>query len=84
VEGIFNSIINDQGLIKLTNFTADFVDGIGSAIDSIGGLNGVLRLTGSILMKTFSKEAGARIKDLGRSVAGMFQDPKKNYQQASQ
>lgn len=84
MEGIFNSIINDQGLIKLTNFTADFVDGIGSAIDSIGGLNGVLRLTSSILMKTFSKEAGARIKDLGRSVVGMFQDPKKNYQQASQ
>lgn len=83
MEGIFNSIINDQGLIKLTNFTAEFVDGIGSAIDSIGGLNGILRLTGSILMKTFSKEAGARIKDLGRSVIGMFQDPKKNYQQAS-
>lgn len=83
MEGIFNSIINDQGLIKLTNFTAEFVDGIGSAINSIGGLNGVLRLTGSILMKTFSKEAGARIKDLGRSVVGMFQDPKKNYQQAS-
>ena len=82
-EGIFNSIINDQGLIKLTNFVADFVDGIGSAIDSVGGLNGVLRLTSSILMKTFSKEAGARIKDLGHSVIGAFQDPKKNYQQAS-
>ena len=82
MESIFNSMINDQGLIKLTNFTSDFVDGIGGAIDSIGGLNGVLRLTGSILLKTFSKEAGARIKELGNSIKNIFIDPKTSHKNA--
>ena len=82
LESIFSTLINDQGLIKLTNFTASFVDGIGSAIDSIGGLNGVLRLTGSILLKTFSKEAGSRIKEIGLSIKNMFVDPKKSHQNA--
>jgi hypothetical protein len=69
--------------VKLTNFTADFVDGIGGAIEGIGGLNGVLRLTSSLVMKTFSKEAGARIKELGQSIKGIFIGPEKMYKQAS-
>ena len=83
MESIFSSLINDQGLIKLTNFTADFVDGIGGAIESIGGLNGVLRLTGSLMMKSFGKEAGARIKEIGTSMKNFFIGPKAQYEQAS-
>jgi hypothetical protein len=64
MEGIFNSLINDQGLIKLTNFTADFVDGIGSAIDSIGGLPGAIGLVGVALTKAFSPQLTASLDNI--------------------
>lgn len=55
VEGIYDSLIKDEFWIDLTNGFADFLKIIESAIDSVGGLKGVLLGLAIILQKQFGE-----------------------------
>lgn len=54
-EGIYDSLINDEFWIDLTNGFAGFLKIIESAIDSVGGLKGVLLGLAIILQKQFGE-----------------------------
>lgn len=55
-EDIYDSVLNDDFFIKLTNGVGKFVDAIGTSIDSIGGMKGVVLGLSSVLLKLFGKD----------------------------
>ena len=68
MEGIFNKIINDQGIIKVTNTMADLIGGIENIIDGFGGLGGVLTSVGSIATAVFKDKITVGVNDMVKSV----------------
>lgn len=42
LESIYKSLVNDKFFIKLTNWLADFIDGIDKIVDGFGGLKGLI------------------------------------------
>lgn len=63
-EDVFDSLIDDDFFIALTNGTAEFVDGIGQVIDALGGMKGIITLVSSIFLTNFSKEIPSTIQKL--------------------
>ena len=63
-EDVFDSIIDSDFFISLTNGTADFISGIGDIIDAMGGMKGIITLVGSIFLTNFSKEIPSAIQKL--------------------
>ena len=55
-EDIYDSVINDKAIIGLTNVFADLVDLIGTVVDGLGGMRGVILLAGNALLKSFGPE----------------------------
>lgn len=83
MEKIFNQLINDQGMIKMTNSVNSIIEGISGAIESLGSFNGVLSLTSSLMMKAFSSQIGASIKNIGNSIKNLFVSPKEGHLKTS-
>ena len=54
-EGIYDSLINDEFWIDITNGFADFLKIIENAVDSVGGLKGVLLGLAVVLQKQFGE-----------------------------
>jgi hypothetical protein len=65
---LYDSLLNDEALIKLTDFFADFIESVTATIDSIGGLNGVLTVLSSILLKVFSPQLGGYLDAIGLKI----------------
>ena len=55
-EDIYDSILDDKFFIQLTDAFGGFLEIIGTAVDGLGGMKGVLLLVGSALMKAFGPE----------------------------
>lgn len=55
-EDIYDSLLKDEFFIDLTNNFAQFLDIIENVTDSLGGLQSILLILGSILMRTFGPE----------------------------
>lgn len=56
LEGIYDSVINDKAIIKITNGFADFLNLIENVSDSLGGMRGILLGLGAVVTKVFSKQ----------------------------
>ena len=67
-QDMYDSLINDEAFIKLTDFFTNFIQSISASIDSIGGLKGVLLLLGSVLMKVFSPQVGNFLDSIGLKI----------------
>ena len=63
-EDVFDSLIDDDFFISMTNGMAGFVDGIGTVVDALGGMQGIVTLVGSIFLKNFAKEIPDAIASL--------------------
>ena len=79
MEDVYDSLINDEAMIALTDFFTDFIQSISASIDSIGGLQGVLLLLSSVLLKVFSPQIGQfidsitfKFMNLGSSLKAMI------------
>ena len=68
MEGIFNQIINDQAIIKITNVLADLTDGIGGVIKGMGGLGGVLTSIGSIATAVFKDKMIVGVNNITKTL----------------
>ena len=66
-ENDYDSLIDDDFFIGLTNGMAKFIDGIGSVVDSLGGMKGIITLIGSIFLTHFSKEIPGALQKLGEN-----------------
>lgn len=54
-EGIYDSLIDDQAIIKVTNSFAGFLDVINGLVEGFGGLKGLIPIVGSLLMGSMAK-----------------------------
>lgn len=60
-EAVYDTILDDEFFIKMTNSFAGLLDGVKLFIDSLGGVKGVLLAVGSIVTNIFSKQIGQSI-----------------------
>ena len=67
-EDMYDSLINDEAFIELTDFFSTLVHSITTTIDSIGGLKGVMLILGSVLMKVFSPQIGQTLDNIGLKI----------------
>ena len=80
MEGIFDSIIDDKGIIKMTNAFAGALDIVNGLSTGLGGLGGILGSVGSIMLSRYSKEIPRMWEDFKYNVAYTF-NPKAIYAQ---
>ena len=63
LEGIYDTIIDDEAFIDVLNVIDDIVQGVDKLIDSVGGLGGVLSSLGVILTKVLHDKLATGLKD---------------------
>lgn len=78
LESIYNDMIPDDFLIKMTNGLADVIQVIDSLIDSFGGLPNILMLISSIILTKFAPNIAQGI-DLGIEKINIFYDKVSNF-----
>lgn len=76
-QGIYDSLIDDEFIIDLTNGFADFLSIIERLIDSMGGFKGVMLVVGSIMMKTFSADMTRSLENMAYNIRSMSAGGKK-------
>ena len=70
VETLYSSLIDEKVLIKFANATATIADNIANVVNALGGLGGVAKTVGGLLLSVFSKKIGSQIKEIGQGIAG--------------
>jgi hypothetical protein len=60
-ENIYDSLLDDEFFIKLTNLFADFLEGLGGFVDGFGGMESVLSTIGAFITQKLAKEAPAAL-----------------------
>lgn len=68
LEVIYESVMDDEFFIELTNGFADLIDGVGGFVKSIGGLQGVLSGLGFILTKVFATQMAEGFRNLAYNI----------------
>ena len=71
-EKIFNSVINDQALVKMTQGIEKAVTALGGFIDGAGGLAGLAGTIGGALTHAFSKDIANGIVNIKNKVVDFF------------
>lgn len=71
MENIYQSLLNDEFFIKLTNMFAEMGEGLGEFLDNIGGAKTVLLLLGSIITQVFNQQIVKGITNAGNSIYSM-------------
>ena len=66
-EGIYDALIDDQAIIKVTNVFAGFLDVINGLVAGFGGLKGIIPIVGALLMNSFAKNAPQFLMDIGNN-----------------
>ena len=64
LERLYDSLIDDEFFIDLTDGFASLIDGVGTFVKSIGGLSGVLTTLGFIVTKVFSQQMAQGFENL--------------------
>ena len=70
-QAIYQDLISDEFFIDLQNNFADFLDIIDKAIDSMGGLKGVVTLLGGVLLTAFSGQAARGLENMAYNIKMM-------------
>ena len=68
LEVIYESIMDDEFFIDLTNGFAKLIDGVGGFVKSIGGLQGVLSTLGYVLTKVFAEQMTTGFQNLAYNI----------------
>lgn len=66
-EGIYDALIDDQAIIKVTNVFAGFLDVINGLVAGFGGLKGIIPIVGALLMNSFAKNAPQFFGDIANN-----------------
>ena len=64
LEGLYDDLIDEQGIIKLDNALADVLDILGDVIDGFGGLYGILTTIGGFIAQKFAKEMPSALESI--------------------
>jgi hypothetical protein len=71
-EDVYDSILNDEFFIKLTNGVEKLITGFGKLVDSVGGMEGVFGTLGLLLTKFAGKQIANGIEDVAINIKGLF------------
>ena len=74
LEDIYDSILNDEFIIKLTNGFSKFLDIIADTVDAMGGMRGVLSMIGALVTKIFGREIADALSSLTYNSKKAIQD----------
>lgn len=72
MEGIYQSIIDDDFFIDLNDGLAIVINGVNNLIKAFGGLPGVLSMISAIMLRTFSAQAAEGIRNIATSIQLIF------------
>lgn len=72
LEGIFDTVIDDKAIIKMTNGFSKALDFTGSSIKGIGGLGGITSLVAGSIMAKYTKELPRLFNDLKYNLGYTF------------
>ena len=79
-ENIYDSLLNDDFFIDLTDAFATLLEGVGGFIDGLGGMKGVIGMVGGFIAQKLAKEAPAALSAIKQNlmqisgVAGQIAD----------
>lgn len=69
METLYSALLDEKILKQFANATAMIADNIANVVESLGGLGGVAKTVGSLLLQAFSTKVGAQIKQIGQGIA---------------
>jgi hypothetical protein len=72
LEGIFDTVIDDKAIIKMTNGFSKALDFTGSSIKGIGGFGGITSLVAGSIMAKYTKELPRLLGDLKYNLGYTF------------
>ena len=84
LEEMYNKLLNDDTFVDLINGFADFLELINDAIDSIGGLKGVLFALGAVLTSVFSDKIIKSLSTMSLNFQTMTKKGRERIQQMKQ
>lgn len=64
LEGLYDDLIDEQGIIKLDNVLAGVLDTLGDVVDGFGGLYGILTTIGGFVAQKFAKEMPSALESI--------------------
>lgn len=68
IEGIYQSLIDDQGFIAFTNSITKVVEQVENLIKTFGGMQGIIQQLGAIALQVFSNNIGAGVASLTNKI----------------
>ena len=78
LEDIYDSLLNDEFFIKLTDGFSKFLNLIGDTIDGIGGMQGAFSLLGVIITRVFAKDISASLSRFAYNIQSFTQQGRQN------
>jgi hypothetical protein len=63
-QGVYDSILDDEFFIKLTDGFAKALEAVEGLMDGFGGLKGILMSVGSIILTTYANKMPATLNNL--------------------
>lgn len=72
IEGIYNSLLNDQSMIKMLGIVEVLVEAIDGFIKGMGGLPGIIMSVGGALGNAFAPEIASQITNIGVKIKDIF------------
>lgn len=70
-EDIYDSVINPEFFIDVDNLLTPVLSGVGDFVDTIGGMQGVLALTASLVNRLFGDKIAQSISDMALNIGIM-------------
>ena len=70
-EGIYQSLLNDEFFIDLTNSAANFLSILQDIIDGMGGMKGILSAVGVVITKVASNQVANTLRDMAYNVKSL-------------
>lgn len=70
-EGLFDTLINDEFFIKMTDGFADLIEVIDKIAKAFGGLSGILSAVSALMMKMFSGTMASKINSVANSIKAL-------------
>lgn len=84
LEGLYDSLLNDQSFIKMTNMFTGLIEGIEKMVDTLGGASGVMTTIGTVAMAVFANKLPSMLRNLGDMFTNYLTSPIKAYEKSLQ
>ena len=72
LEGIYNSLLNDQAFIKVLNFIDKIVESVGGMVKGLGGVEGIIFNIGGLMSNLFSADIAQGMTKAFTTISGLF------------